>query len=331
MAAAGAGRQVRQTMRPDLSVIIVHWNTPQKLADGIRSLLDYEKKLVFEIIVIDNDSDDDIAPWLDEFRGNVLRIWRLRRNIGFGRACNWGAKQARSEMLLFLGPDTKCLEPNAVYHTLMTYRKLESPGAVSCQLLNEDGSLQKHYFNLPRADRLLGEWIWEISNHFPLIYHARKNRPLPEVQPVDMVIAHWLMVDKKKFWQAGGFPEEAFMFGDDIEINYRLKRRGYINYLYRGARVLHYGGLSTRARYGDWLAYVVQDSIARFCLRNYGPFFGALSIFTIIMRALVNLLLLWPLYLSRGRQDYLGEQIMILKHYLGHQWNRKLLASWIGR
>lgn len=298
------------------------------LLDCVKTIQSCESIFTLEIIIIDNASVKLLRAELKELLNT--RLVRLSQNIGFGRACNLGARLARGEILLFLGPDVQFIEENAIARTLEKYQSLPDAGAMSCQLINQDGTPQKHCFNLPSPQRLLSEWYYELTNHLPWIYRKRKRKILPVLQKVDMVIAHWLMVSKNKFWQAGGFPEDAFMFGDDIEINYRLLKKGYQNYLYRGARAIHHGGSSTRSKYGKHLIYVVQDSITKFCIRNYGPIIGTLSIFIIILRSFLNILIISPFYIGRGFSRYLQEQIDILWHYSVYQWRREKIVQFHG-
>lgn len=307
-------------MNPELSIIIVHWNTPELLAACINSIRERENCLEYEIIVIDNHYDNDIYKLAGLPKGDSMRIIQMETNIGFGRACNRGAELAQAEMLLFLGPDTKCIQDDAILQTLNKYKTLPQAGALSCQLVNQDGSLQRHYFNLPRADRLITEWYREFTNHIPVIHRARKKLKPPEVETVDMVIAHWLMVSKMVFERVGGFPDDAFMFGDDIEFNKKLLDAGYYNYLYRACQAMHYGGSSTKKRYGGSLTHVVQDSITRFCFRNYGPFGGTVSVLLIILRAVASLLFISPLYIGRGFKEYFKGHWQVIWHYLAYQW-----------
>ncbi|MBU1349401.1 glycosyltransferase family 2 protein [Patescibacteria group bacterium] len=307
-------------MTPELSIIIVHWNTPELLAACINSIRERENRLKFEIIVVDNNSDDDIAKLPGLPKDDLLRIIRMETNIGFGRACNRGAELAQSETLLFLGPDTKCIQNDAVLQTLTKYKTLPKAGALSCQLINGDGSLQRHYFNLPRADRIIYDWYREFTNHIPIVHRARKKRQPSELEPVDMVIAHWMMVSKTAFSKAGGFPDNAFMFGDDIEFNKKLLDAGYSNYLYRGCQAMHYGGSSTKKRYVGSLTYVVQDSITRFCFRHYGPVGGSISVILIILRAVSSILFISPLYIGRGFRSYFLDHWQVIWHYLAYQW-----------
>jgi N-acetylglucosaminyl-diphospho-decaprenol L-rhamnosyltransferase len=317
--------------RPELSIVIVHWNTPELLECCLGSIRERERRLRAEIIVVDNASRESIAGRLRKIGMPNLRLAEFGENIGFGRACNLGARMARAEMLLFLGPDTACIQDDAIKDTLGAYVSLPNAGAVSCLLVNEDGSPQRHYFNLPRPDRLIAEWLWEVTNHIPAVYRARQARVKPKLEKVDMVIAHWMMVSQNAFNKAGGFPNDAFMFGDDIEINKKLLDAGYSNYLFRNCRALHQGGSSTKGRYGDRLQYVVQDSITKFCIKHYGPLLGTLSILLIILRAVLNIIILGPLYVTRGFKDFFMDNWTIIWHYLAYQWRRheiRRIAGW---
>ena len=316
-------------MTPVLSIIIVHWNTPEQLDDCLHSIFEYEHNLHFEVIVIDNHSDSKISAVRSRYGGRTKFI-ELEENVGFGRGCNRGVLEARGEFFLFLGPDVRIIKENTIFNTLDQLKEIPDAGAISCQLLNLDGSPQKHTFNLPRADKLIAEWWYEITNHIPLVYQRRIKQPKSALEKVDMVIAHWLMISKKAFQAAGGFPNEAFMFGDDIELNKEILDAGYSNYVYRNEQAIHIGGQSTRQRYQKRLVIIVQDSITKYCFRHYGLIGGSLSIILIVARAALNLVILTPIYLRKGQKNHVLENWRIIWHYFAYQWRPGRIAELSG-
>lgn len=309
---------------PSLSIIIVHWNTPGVLTECLASLVENEKKLEYEVIVVDNGSVRDISPVEEAFpdgSNGSIRFMRLEKNIGFGRGCNYGVKSSKAETLLFLGPDTRLIERDTLIGTYQKFLSVPDVGAFSCSLLNNDGSPQKHYFNFPEVSKIIGEWWHETTNHIPFVFKKRRNQSPKLLEEVDMVIAHCLMISKKVFLDAGGFPENAFMFGDDIEINKRIQKKGYHNYLYRGEVLIHHSGQAgVVERYGKRRVHIIQDSIFRFNVRHHGIIYAVFATALIMLRATSNILLLGPLYMKKGLKEFLWDNWIIIWHYLAYQW-----------
>jgi GT2 family glycosyltransferase len=310
-------------MNPALSIIIVHWNTPELLNNCLNSIFEHEIKLDLEVIIVDNHSKRGITNLKNNFSGKVIE---LEKNIGFGPACNLCVEQSKGDYLLFLGPDVLITRNDTIYNTLEKLKNIPDAGAFSCQLLNHDGTPQRHSFNFPRADKIIGEWWYDVTNRIPYIYRQRVIQSKPELQKVDMVIAHWLMVSKAAFVKAGGFPKEAFMFGDDIELNKTLMDAGYKNYVYNGEQAVHIGRQSTVPVYQEKLHYIVQDSVCRFAFRHYGVLGGCLTIFVFILGAVYNLLMT-PIYAKKKPKKYILENWRIIWHYLAYQWRPGYIAK----
>jgi GT2 family glycosyltransferase len=306
--------------KPQLSIIMVHWNTHEMLAECVKSIFEFEQNLHYEIIVMDNASDfpiDNLERNID--KPNITFI-RLKENIGFGRATNFGVSQSTSDFLLFLGPDTRLFRKDTILRTLEKYKSISHAGAFSCSLINSDGSPQRHYFEFPRPEKILKDLWHETTNHISYVFKRRKKLPVKVLEPVDMVIAHWMMVSREAFEKAGGFPNDAFMFGDDIEINKRLKDVGYQNYVYRGECAYHVGGQSTNRRYQSKLAYIVYDSLFHFSIKHYGVFVTGILISMQILASLWYILVLSPFYYKMGIKSHISENWQVIWHYLAYQW-----------
>ncbi|NLG17388.1 MAG: glycosyltransferase family 2 protein [Fibrobacter sp.] len=306
-------------MAPEISIVIVHWNTPEMLNDCLKSIFDNETLLKFEIVVVDNHSKQDISAVIEKYPTNKIQVIKLYKNIGFGPACNMGVEKSKGEYLLFVGPDVLIIRQNTIYNTLEKLKTIPNAGAFSCQLLNRDGTAQRHSFNFPRADKIIGEWWFDATNRIPYIFHKRQRRPLLMLQKVDMVIAHWLMVSRYAFLKAGMFPQNAFMFGDDIELNKALIDVGYANYVYYGEQSIHIGRQSTKFAYKDNLHYIVQNSVCKFAFRHYGVFGGCLSIAIFILEAIYNIIMT-PIYVKKDRKKFIFENWRVIWHYLAYQW-----------
>ena len=290
------------------------------LTECLTSLVEYENILSYEVIIVDNNSVSDITRIERDFSLDNIRFVRLKANIGFGRATNYGVSLSSSDTLLFLGADTRFFRKDTILRTLEKFKSVPDAGAFSCSLINNDGSPQKHYFGFPRPDKFINDWWYETTNHIPFVFRRRKKQPVKILEPVDMVIAHWMIVSRKAFDKVEGFPKDEFMFGDDIEFNKRLKDAGYQNYVYRGESAYHIGGQSTKKRYQGHLEHIVQNSIFRFSLRHYGVFWTVISVSVQILASLWYILLLSPFYYKTGIRNHIVENWRIIWHYLAYQW-----------
>src|SRR5687767_7938076 len=124
----------------DLSIIIVNWNSREYLQTCVRAVLARTRLTSFEIIVVDCGSFDGCDRMLRECYPNV-RFIQLDANIGFARANNRAAREAKGKTLLFLNPDTE-VTYSALDRLYEAIQALPAAGAVGCRLLNANGSVQ---------------------------------------------------------------------------------------------------------------------------------------------------------------------------------------------
>jgi O-antigen biosynthesis protein len=233
-----------------------------------------------EIIVFDNDSRDGTLALLKPRWPDVVWI-ASDRNLGFGTGCNRGAAAATHDLLLFLNPDTLVREDTlAAMHRFFTER--EDVGVAGCKIVNHDGSLQaasKRSFPSPRvaAYKFLG-----LGNLFPQSrVFGRYNLTYldeNETHEVDAVSGSFLCVRATVFQAVGGFDEDFFMYGEDLDLCFRIKALGLRNFYHPATQVVHFKGESAKSR----------------PLRSFLYFYEAMILFSrkhLELRALPGLLL----------------------------------------
>ena len=135
----------------DVSVIIVNYKTSQLLVQAIDSILDKTEDIVYEIIVVDNHSQDDSERVVHERYGNRVTYLPLAENVGFGRANNEGLRIARGRNILFLNPDT-ILVNNAVRILSDYLDSHPDTGAVGGNLYTADSAAQRFVQSCPSLD-----------------------------------------------------------------------------------------------------------------------------------------------------------------------------------
>lgn len=219
----------------DLSVIIVSYNTKKLLADCLASVFTQTKDLNYEVIVVDNASTDGTIEAVEKRYEDLpagkagIKILRNKKNLGFAKANNQGIRKAQGEYVLLLNSDTK-LVGNALKKLVDFAETKKKPGAVGPKLLNPDGSPQSSvasFFTLPKA------FIWLLTGD-RFLYSSP-----PQPQPVDWVMGAALMVKKDVIEKVGLLDEKFFMYMEEVEWCYRIKKAGFEIWFYPQAKIYH--------------------------------------------------------------------------------------------
>ena len=162
----------------DLSIITISFNTREILTDCIKSVIKYTKGITYEIIVVENDSKDGSLERIKELEKKYpeVKLVDAKANIGFGRANNLGAKNAKGEYLLLLNSDTLVFD-NAIKESLDAIKKIPNAESFSCKLLNADKSVQASGGHFPTFGNVFA-WQFFIDD-LPLIGKTNSLLPSP--------------------------------------------------------------------------------------------------------------------------------------------------------
>ncbi|OGI15600.1 MAG: hypothetical protein A2Z52_01225 [Candidatus Moranbacteria bacterium RBG_19FT_COMBO_42_6] len=216
-----------------ISILIVNYKSKHCLKACIASILENLKDKNFEIVVINNDKEEDLAEALTEFP--EIQVINLRQNVGFGKAINIGAKTAQGEWLMFLNPDTQLLTNQSQMFSFFEAR--EKAAIISPKLIENSGKAQK--WSAGTDPRLLDL----IRNNIGLA-KSRKKWKSRKTRKVDWVSGAAMLVKKNLFDQIGGFDENIFMYYEDIDLCKRAREAGKEVFYFPHDRVLHFGGKS---------------------------------------------------------------------------------------
>ncbi len=213
----------------DLSIIIVNYNVKEFLLNLLASLEKASKNISSEIIVVDNNSTDDSILSVKQKYPSVITI-ENEKNVGFGIANNQGLEIANGENILLINPDTLVKED-----TLETMIKfLDDNGEVGmagCKVLNPDGTLQlacRRSFPRPWVSftKVVG-----LSKMFPQSkLFAKYNLTYldeNDSNEVDAISGSFMMLKKEVYEKVGGFDQDFFMYGEDLDLCYRIQQAGY--------------------------------------------------------------------------------------------------------
>jgi GT2 family glycosyltransferase len=232
----------------DLSVIIVNYNVKDYLLQCLRSLDEACTPLSAEIIVVDNHSSDGSVADLRVAFPHVH--WHaLEENIGFGRANNVGLEQARGRYVLYLNPDT-IVGPETLTSMVRYLDANPGVGMAGCKVLNPDGSFQvacRRGLPTPWASfcKLFG-----LQSLFPSVKlfseYNLMYRSIDDTYPVDALIGAFMMGRTELMKSLGGFDPEFFMYGEDIDLCYRVKKAGFEVHYVHETSIIHYKGESTK-------------------------------------------------------------------------------------
>jgi len=233
-----------------LSVIIVNYNVRSFLEQCLHSLIQAMAVVdaECEILVVDNQSTDNSVQYLSE-RFPAVRFLPQQENLGFARACNLGAREAKAQYLLFLNPDT-IIPEDCLQKCLNQLDSDASIGALGVKMLDGSGRFlpeSKRAFPHPLAAffKLSGVSAIFPRSEFFSKYHLGHLSP-DETHWVEVLSGAFMILPANRFQSLNGFDEAFFMYGEDIDLSYRVVEAGYKNLYFAETSIIHFKGESTR-------------------------------------------------------------------------------------
>ena len=245
-----------------------------------------------EIFVVDNNSSDGSKDFFKHRFPAVKFIWN-NENIGFSKANNIAVKQATGQYILFLNPDT-LLPEDCIEKCIAFFESHPEAGALGIKMIDGSGSFlkeSKRSFPSPATSfyKLSG-----LARIFPRskIFGKYHLGHLDENQnhEVDVLAGAFMMVPKKVLDQVGSFDEDFFMYGEDIDLSYRVQEAGYKNIYFSESSIIHFKGESTRKGGLNYvrLFYKAMSIFARKHYGNRATFFSFLIQLGILVRAFLS-------------------------------------------
>lgn len=281
---------------PDVSIIIVNWNSKAYLQQCLDSLFRHCRNVELEVIVVDNASYDGCDRMLVE-RFSSVRYVQSDKNLGFARANNLGVRQASGRFLLFLNPDTELLEDSL---TIMMDRLQGSQdaGAVGCKLLNTDRTFQTSCVQpFPTVlNQVLGTDC--LRAQFPgwSIWGTNTVRA-DERQPslVQVISGACILMKREVFNVIGGFTERYFMYGEDLDLCFKVKQAGFRVYYLPETSLVHHGGGSTQQGASNFSNVMMRESVYRYLRYNRGMLVAVTYRAAMAVSAVLRMGLILPL------------------------------------
>lgn len=225
----------------DVSIIIVNYNSSNYTINCINSIYKHTKNLVFEIVVVDNQSKTEDLNTLENHLNNAkFKLIKSYKNLGFGGGNHLGYKQAKGTHLAFVNNDAELTE-NSILQ-LLNYSKIHPKvGCLGLKQVDADGNTFKYSYR---------QFI-DLSYHLfdqkkPIKYYSKLyNSDLSEPFTVDLVSGAFMFFKTEAYIKTGGFDPKIFLFYEEMDICLRLKKQGYYTQFYPKSSFIHYMGKSS--------------------------------------------------------------------------------------
>jgi hypothetical protein len=259
---------------PSLSVIIINWNTRERLLQCLDALFQDHARYPMDVVVVDNASRDDSVKCVrDAYPG--VRIIANTANRGFAGGANDGVRQSTGRTILILNPDIVA-DPGALFDLQRYLDGHPEAGAVMPLLLGDDGNVQPEYVR-----RLPGVMQCLLFNtelrRLAAASNALKRRylffPLPGgAEPFSIAqIAGACIMTRRELWDAvGGMDESYRLFFEDVDWSTRVACRGFALMLHPGIQVRHGGGKSFTPEHDEWISARYNLSMIEYYRRHHG-------------------------------------------------------------
>ncbi len=238
-----------------VSVVILNYNVRYFLEQCILSVQSAIKTIDAEIIIVDNNSEDDSCKMVKD-RFPQIRLIENKENVGFSRANNQAVKVAKGEYICILNPDTAVSE-NTFTKCLDYVETLGNIGALGAYLMDGTGNfLPESKRNVPTPMVSLLKLMGFVKKYYTS--HISEE----EKGKVDVLVGAFMFMKRSVYNEVGGFDEDYFMYGEDIDLSYKIVKAGYENQYCGEIKILHYKGESTQ-----------KDAV------YFDRFYGAMRIF----------------------------------------------------
>ena len=221
-----------------LSVIVLNYNVRYFLELCLKSVEVAISGIDAEIIVVDNKSSDDSCKMVKQLFPSVQLI-ENKANLGFSKGNNIGVAKAKGEYLCILNPDTVVAE-DTFTKILKFAESKQNIGIVGCQLIDGSGEfLPESKRHIPTPKVALQKLLGYTKNYYDDTIEKHSNGE------VEILVGAFMVLKRAVYNNVNGFDEDYFMYGEDIDLSYKILKSGYSNYYFGDATIIHFKGEST--------------------------------------------------------------------------------------
>ena len=279
-----------------LSVVIVNYNVKYFLEQCLLSVIRASSHIDKEILVVDNNSSDGSVEYIRQ-RFPDVQVIANKDNPGFSKANNQAIQIAKGEFILILNPDTLVAEDT--FDTCIDFMNRHTDaGALGVKMIDGKGIfLPESKRALPTPEvafyKMFGlSAIFPKSHRFGQYHLSYLSKD--ETNPVDILSGAFMFFRKKVLDEIGYFDETFFMYGEDIDLSYRVLKAGYKNYYLADTTIIHYKGESTKKGSLNYVRVFYQAMII-FARKHFAAsragFFSFLINMAVVFRAMVTIVL----------------------------------------
>ncbi len=279
-----------------LSVVIVNYNVKYFLEQCLHSVQNACRGLDAEVFVVDNDSVDGSVKMVKEKFPEVLLI-ENKDNKGFSAANNQAIRKSSGEYVLLLNPDT-IVEDDTLRKVVDFMDEHQDAGGLGVKMLDGKGKfLPESKRGLPLPSVAFFK-VFGLSSLFPRsrlfsTYHLG-YLDKDKTHIVDVLAGAFMLLRKTVLDKTGLLDEAFFMYGEDIDLSYRITEAGYKNYYYPGTRIIHYKGESTKKSSLNYV-FVFYNAMIVFAKKHFSKenarAFSVMINIAIYFRAFISILI----------------------------------------
>jgi len=234
--------------KPTLSIVILNYNTKDLLEGCLKSLVKVKKEVDFEVVVIDNGSDDDSVEFVENLKSQTsnLKFIKNEENLGFAAGNNRARKFCSGKYVLFLNSDT-IVNKNTLSKCLEYIDKNPKVGALTCKLVLLTGELDKD-----ARRSFITPWIGLVHIFLKLDRLFLKSKTFGKywyeyispdmVHEVDALQGAFFLTRKSILDKVGWFDEDYFLDGEDIDLSWKIKNDGWKIIYYPKVSIIHLKG-----------------------------------------------------------------------------------------
>jgi len=291
-----------------ISVIIIDYNTATLTENLVASIYKHTDISSFdhEIIIVDNNPCNSNIKYFHRLKLLPrVRLIKQKINNGFGAGNNVAAASADGDVLFFLNPDTYFQKNESFFQTLTAnFQRFDQTGIIAPKVLNPDGALQSLGNSKPNLVSLFFEKaLFSNSNMM------NRLRVL-SLSPRGLFKTRWVSgcafaMRNEDFKKAGGFDENIFMYGEDVDLNLKVQNRlGKHCFVDDSVSIIHIRGASSGSKYKSYSVAVAQAENIHYVFRKHHIFsFYPLVVIIFLINMLLHNLKEWVKLLGTGNEN----------------------------
>jgi len=236
----------------DLSIIIVPHRAKEEMKVTLDAVYNSKTNYSYEVIIVDNDSQDGTVEMIRQgylSRPEIAAKTTLVENAneGFGKGNNRGMEMARGDYILLLNPDTKVAEDN--FQVMVDFMKAHPEvGMASSKLIKANGEIDWASRRSEPNPKIAFYRLSGLQYLMPKKFGGYNvlDKHVDEETEVECIVGAYMMISRDCYRKVGGFDEDFFMYGEDVDLCYRVRAAGYKIWYYPKTYSYHYKGQSSK-------------------------------------------------------------------------------------